>query len=67
MLFTTFTDQETALILAGLRLLQAHIDEFHSSEDKPWGSVLDVATDMGKYELPTTDEVDALSMRINTA
>ncbi len=63
--FFGFTEQEIAQVLAGLRLLQVHLDNYHEGEDKPWGSVLDIATDAGKYEPPTTDEVDALCERIN--
>ena len=65
MFIFTFANQEVAWILAGLRLLESFMDDYHEDEGKPWGSVLDVATDAGSYELPTIDEVDALCERIN--
>jgi hypothetical protein len=65
MLIFTFTNQEVACVLAGLRLLQNLMDSYYEDEGKPWGSVLDIATDVGKYDPPTADEVGALCERIN--
>jgi hypothetical protein len=54
----TFDDQETAIILAGLRLIQR--------QGVP-DDLEDIATNFGAFDPLDDDDIDALCERINTA
>ncbi len=56
-------ERQHATVLAALRLLEAMTD----SGIEPTGSILAIATDDGRLEKLTTDEIDALCQSINLA
>ncbi len=62
-----FNDRETATVLAALRHLQQSTIYTPPSARKPISddAIHDIATDMGKLEPLTDDEIDSLCSRIN--
>ncbi len=55
--------RETATILAALRYWQSMLDEYDGTISMP---EYDVATDMGKFDALTIEEIDDLCERLNS-